>query len=189
MLEADNCKEFVLKTRESGKVWALRDEIALAACNSNVTLGLVVPFWSDKELAAGCRVGEWVEYEGTSVVQKVWDGKANLGELEVEGPAGRIEGLSLRTYNPETGQWHIHWASSSDGTVGPPMVGGFEDGRGEFYNQEFLNGRAIYVRFIFSDLVPDSFRIEQAFSADGGKTWETNWIATFERVSDHPDEV
>ena len=132
---------------------------------------------------------EWVEYEGTSVVQKVWDGKANLGELEVEGPAGRIEGLSLRTYNPETGQWHIHWASSSDGTVGPPMVGGFEDGRGEFYNQEFLNGRAIYVRFIFSDLVPDSFRIEQAFSADGGKTWETNWIATFERVSDHLDEV
>jgi hypothetical protein len=132
---------------------------------------------------------DWVEYEGTSVVQKVWDGKANLGELEVEGPAGRIEGLSLRTYNSETGQWRIHWASSSDGTVGPPMVGGFEDGRGEFYNQEFLNGRAIYVRFIFSDLVPDSFRIEQAFSADGGKTWETNWIATFEKVSDDPDAL
>jgi hypothetical protein len=132
---------------------------------------------------------DWIEYEGTSVVRTVWDGKANLGELEVEGPAGRIEGLSLRTYNPETGQWHIHWANSGDGLLGPPMVGGFENGIGEFYNQEFLNGRAIYVRFIFSDLAPDSFSIEQAFSADGGKTWETNWIATFEKVSNDPDAL
>ncbi len=67
------------------------------------------------------------------------------------------------------------------------MVGGFEEGQGEFYNQEFLDGRAIYVRFIFSDMLRDSFRIEQAFSADGGESWETNWIATFERVSDDPE--
>lgn len=126
----------------------------------------------------------WVEYQGSSIVRPVWGGRANLGELDVEGPAGRIEGLSLRTYNPETGEWYIHWASSRDGILGPAMVGGFEGDRGEFYNQETFNGRAIYVRFIFSDIDSGPFQIEQAFSEDGGTTWESNWIATFTKVSD-----
>lgn len=130
---------------------------------------------------------DWVDYEGTSVVRRVWDGRANLGELDVEGPAGRIQGLSLRLYNPESRQWRISWASSRDGLLGPAMIGEFEDGRGEFYGQESFNGRAIYVRFIFSDITPSSFRFEQAFSDDGGKTWEPNWIATFARVSDESD--
>ena len=124
----------------------------------------------------------WVEYDGTSVVRKVWNGAANLGELEVEGSAGRIEGLSLRLYNPQTHQWNISWSNANDGTIGPPMVGGFANGRGEFYNQETLNGRAIYVRFIFSDITATTFKLEQAFSDDGGKTWEPNWIATFVRA-------
>lgn len=127
---------------------------------------------------------KWVEYEGTSVVRRVWGGRANLGELDVEGPTGRIVGLSLRLYDPGTREWRIHWANSRDGLLGPAMVGGFKDGRGEFYNQETFNGRSIFVRFIFSDITPNSFRFEQAFSADGGKTWEPNWIATFARVSD-----
>lgn len=127
---------------------------------------------------------KWVEYEGTSVVRRVWGGRANLGELDVEGPTGRIVGLSLRLYDPGTREWRIHWANSRDGLLGPAMVGGFKDGRGEFYNQETFNGRSIFVRFIFSDITSRSFRLEQAFSADGGKSWEPNWIATFERVGD-----
>jgi hypothetical protein len=123
----------------------------------------------------------WLQYEGTSSVRKVWNGRANMGELEVEGPAGHIEGLSLRLYNPQSHQWYISWANSNDGALGPPMVGEFNNGRGEFYDQEPFNGRAIYVRFIFSDITPTSFRLEQALSADGGKTWEPNWIATFTR--------
>ena len=123
----------------------------------------------------------WVEYEGTSVVRKVWDGRANLGELEVDGPSGPIEGLSLRLYDPQSRQWSIHWASSRDGALGAAMVGGFQNGVGEFYNQEELDGRAIFVRFIFSDITPTAFRLEQAFSADECKSWEANWIATFER--------
>jgi hypothetical protein len=126
----------------------------------------------------------WVEYEGTSVVRKVWNGRANLGELDVSGPAGQIQGLSLRTYNPQSRQWHISWVNSAEGTVGLPMIGGFNQGRGEFFNQEPFNGRAIFVRFIFSDIIANSFRIEQAFSDDGGKTWETNWIAKFSRVKE-----
>jgi hypothetical protein len=129
----------------------------------------------------------WVEYHGTSVVRKVWNGRANLGELDVSGPAGAIKGLSLRLYNPQSRQWSISWANSSTGTLGPPMIGGFVNGRGEFYNQEMLNGRAIYVRFIFSDITPKSFKLEQAFSENGGRTWEPNWIANFTRVSENSE--
>jgi hypothetical protein len=125
----------------------------------------------------------WVEYEGSSIVRKVWNGAANLGELNVSGPAGRIEGLSLRTYNPQSRQWNITWSNRADGAVGSPMVGEFQNGRGEFYNQEPFNGRAILVRFIFSDITANSFKFEQSFSADGGKTWEANWVATFARVN------
>lgn len=128
----------------------------------------------------------WAEYDGTSVVHRVWNGRANLGELDVSGPAGRIQGLSLRLYEPATRQWYIRWANAADGAMGAPMIGGFRNGRGEFYNQETLNGRAIYVRFIFSDITPTSFRLEQAFSGDGGTTWEPNWIATFAKVGDEP---
>src|SRR5215467_7522744 len=123
----------------------------------------------------------WIQYEGTSIVRKVWNGAANLGEIELDGPGGHIEGLSLRTYNPESRQWNVHFANSASGVLGDAMVGGFRDGRGEFYDQESYDGRAIFVRFVFSDITPKSFKFEQAFSDDGGKTWEPNWIATFTR--------
>lgn len=123
----------------------------------------------------------WVEYEGPSVVHKVWNGAANLGEIDLKGPAGRIQGLSLRLYNPVSRQWNISFSNINGGTLGPAMIGGFKDGRGEFYDQEMFNDRAIFVRFIFSDITATSFRLEQAFSDDGGKTWEANWIAKFTR--------
>jgi hypothetical protein len=66
----------------------------------------------------------------------------------------------------------------------PPTVGRFKDGRGEFYDQETFNGRAILVRFVISDITPRSCRFEQSFSDDGGKTWEVNWIAVATRVGD-----
>jgi hypothetical protein len=124
----------------------------------------------------------WLEYEGTSVVRPVWGGRANLGELAVEGPAGRIEGLTLRLYNARAREWNITWSNASDGILDrATMFGGFTNGRGEFFGQDSLDGRAIYVRFVFSDVTSTSFRFEQAFSADGGKTWEVNWKAAFTR--------
>ena len=125
---------------------------------------------------------EWVEYEGTTTVRKVWDGAANLVELDVKGAAGHIEGLSLRLYNPESHQWSLNFANRSMGMLVPPTIGEFKNGRGEFYNSDTLNGRAILVRFIMSDVTPDSARFEQSFSADGGKTWESNWIAVDTRL-------
>lgn len=128
----------------------------------------------------------WAEYVGPSVVRPVWDGRANLGEIDLTGPAGKIRGLSLRLYDPEAKQWRISWANAADGLLGTPMVGGFTGERGEFYDQETYQGRAVFVRFIFSGVKPagtktSTFRIEQAFSPDGGKSWETNWIADFTR--------
>ena len=124
----------------------------------------------------------WVEYEGTSVVRKIWDGRANLVELEVSGPSGHIEALSLRLYNPVSRQWSLNFSNSSVGTLGQPTVGEFRNGRGEFYDQESFGERAILVRFVISEIKPDSCHFEQSFSTDGGRTWEVNWIATDTRM-------
>jgi len=124
----------------------------------------------------------WVEYEGTTVVRKVLDGRANLVELKVDGPAGHFEGMSLRLYNPQARQWSLNYANVSDGTLTTPSIGEFKDGRGEFYNQDRYNERAILVRFVITKITNDSYRFEQAFSDDGGKTWEVNWIAIDTRV-------
>jgi hypothetical protein len=126
----------------------------------------------------------WVEMDGVSVVRKVWEGRANLLELVADGPGGPFEGASLRLYNPQSRQWSLTFVSSRDGTLNTPTIGEFKNGRGEFYSQETLGGRAIFVRFVISDITPDSCRFEQAFSEDGGKTWEVNWIATDTRVKD-----
>jgi hypothetical protein len=125
---------------------------------------------------------EWVGYSGRTTVTKIWGGKANLVELEVEGPAGRLQALSLRLYNPQTREWTLNFANGAGGTLGVPSVGGFRDGRGEFYNQEAFGGRTVLVRFVISDIRADSVRFEQAFSADGGRTWEINWIAVDTRL-------
>ena len=131
----------------------------------------------------------WVEMEGTTVVRKVWNGRANLVELVADGPTGHFEGLSLRLYNPQSHQWSLNFAGSSGGTLAAPTIGQFKDGRGEFYDQEILDGRAILVRFVISEITPKSCRFEQAFSDHGGKTWEVNWIAVDTRVNDDPEKA
>jgi hypothetical protein len=126
----------------------------------------------------------WVEMEGITTVRKVWGGRANLVELQADGPDGHFEGLSLRLYNRDTHKWSLNFASSNDGTMTPPTIGEFKNGRGEFYSHETLNSRPILVRFVISDITSTSCRFEQAFSADEGETWEVNWIATDTRIPD-----
>ena len=117
----------------------------------------------------------WVKYEGVTVVRPVLGGSANLVELKVEGPAGRIEGLSLRLYDPDARQWSLNFAGG--GVLTRPVYGKFKDGRGVFYGQDTFGGQAILARFIISDVTANSARFEQAFSNDGGINWEVNWIA------------
>jgi hypothetical protein len=129
----------------------------------------------------------WMDYDGISRVRKVWNGRANLLELDVTGPNGHIEALSLRLYNPDSHQWSLNFASSSSGEISaPPAIGGFSAGRGEFLDQESYGPRAILVRFVISDITPTSCHFEQSFSDDGGKNWEVNWIADDSRI---PDDV
>jgi hypothetical protein len=110
------------------------------------------------------------------------DGRANLVELEVKGPAGAIEALSLRLYNPESRQWSLNFSNSRGGTMTIPAIGEFKNGRGEFYNQDTLDGRSIFVKFVIHCESADVCRFEQSFSGDGGQTWEANWVATDTRV-------
>ena len=121
---------------------------------------------------------KWAEYEGSSVVRRLLDGRANFVELSVRGAAGQIEGGALRLYNPQTRQWNINYASLRNGMLTPPVYGSFDGrGRGTFLGQDILDGRAILVRFVITQKGANEAHFEQSYSADGGTTWETNWIA------------
>lgn len=130
----------------------------------------------------------WDEFDGTAVVRPILGGKGNVNDYEAAAPSGPIQGLALRLFDPKSQAWSIYWASGDSGTLDlPPMVGGFSNGRGEFFNQEMFEGRRIDVRFIWSAITATSCLWAQAFSADGRRTWETNWIMEFTRTGDSTD--
>jgi hypothetical protein len=124
----------------------------------------------------------WVEYDGISVVRKIWNGRGGVGETEADGASGHLDALSLRLYNAQSHQWNLTYASGTGGLNSIPTIGEFKNGRGEFYDMEPINGRNTLVRQVWSDITPDSCHFEQAFSDDAGKTWEVNWIATDTRI-------
>ena len=127
---------------------------------------------------------EWVEFDGTSVTRKVWDSGASIERFETDGPTGHIQGLTLRVYRLDAHQWYLYWANGKDGVLGEPTIGEFKNGRGEFFDQETFHGRAILVRYIWSNITSNSAHLEQAFSDDGGKTREVNWITDQTRVEE-----
>jgi hypothetical protein len=127
----------------------------------------------------------WVEMDGVSLVKKVWDGRANLAEYKADGPAGHLELIALRWFNPTTHEWNIDFATPNVGTLGAvPGVGEFKNGRADFYDYEPINGKSVLVRFSIWSITPDTAQSEQAFSQDGGKTWEVNWINKYTRLKD-----
>jgi hypothetical protein len=134
----------------------------------------------------------WVEFDGSSVTRKVWDGRSNLEEFETDSPAGgHIEGMTLRLYDHQTHQWSLYWATSKSGVMGLPTIGEFKNGRGEFFDTEPSgpNGRTILVRFVWSNTTTNTPHFEQSFSDDGGKTWEVNWITDQTRVAYESDKA
>ncbi|MDR7380523.1 hypothetical protein [Promicromonospora iranensis] len=125
---------------------------------------------------------EWLRFSGTSTVRPLADRRANVVELDVSGPDGRIEALNLRLYEPQAQRWSLTFVNLRDGLLTPAVYGGFRDGVGEFYGDDELGDRPIKVRFLVDQVSKDEARFEQAFSADGGTTWETNWVAVDRRI-------
>jgi hypothetical protein len=122
---------------------------------------------------------EWDDFDGSVVTRSLpmlegW----NESEMRVDSPTSHqhIEILAVRLYNPTSHQWSIYGSSIKTGIFDPPEIGQFDGRRGEFYAQDSLQGRAIYIRFVWQNISPRTTHFEQAFSVDGGKTWETNWI-------------
>jgi hypothetical protein len=125
---------------------------------------------------------EWIEFDGTSVTRSLWDGKAQVEEMEVDSPSGHLEGMTVRLYSTQSHQWSLNWANQKTGHFDVPTIGEFKNGRGEFFDMEMFEGRSILVRYVWSAITPKSAHFEQSYSDDGGKTWEVNWITDQTRV-------
>jgi hypothetical protein len=126
---------------------------------------------------------EWVEYDGTSVMTKLWGERANMEEFDVASTdpraaqRPRIEAQTLRLYDPASHRWSIYGIDAAKGMLGlPATIGAFTDGRGEFFDWEEFDGRSILVRYVWTHPTADTAHMEQSFSADWGRTWEVNWI-------------
>jgi hypothetical protein len=128
---------------------------------------------------------EWVEFEGTSIVQKVLGGYGIVDDNVIEFPDGAYRGAGLKSFDAQSGQWSIWWLDSRSplGPLDPPVRGGFENGTGMFFADEIFKGRPIRVRLTWSAITPTTCHWEQAFSTDGGASWETNWVMEFRRTA------
>jgi hypothetical protein len=130
-----------------------------------------------KKRLAGCT--DWERFEAVQDGALLLGGLGNMNDLVAEG--NRTIGMALRFFSPQTRRWSIYWVSHSDGLMQPPVVGAFADGTGRFEGSDMHEGRPVRVRFTWSGITPVSARWEQAFSEDGGRHWETNWVMELAR--------
>jgi hypothetical protein len=125
---------------------------------------------------------ETVQLSGTVTVRTIWGGRGQIEEIEADGPRGHWQGMTVFLYNPKARQWSMNFANSSVGRLEAPMIGRFENGRGELIEQDRIDGRSILVRVVWSDITPTSHTYEESYSADGGRTWELSFTARKTRV-------
>ncbi|NGO11162.1 hypothetical protein G5C60_27060 [Streptomyces sp. HC44] len=123
--------------------------------------------------------GGWQEFAATQRCWSLFDGAANIDEIDCAGQG--FKGLTLRLFDQETKEWSLNWSSSRTGKLFPPVIGQFTDGRGEFFGDDTYEGKDVRVRFVWSGISDTTARWEQAFSVDGEKTWVTNWVMDFTR--------
>ncbi|MGN6818884.1 MAG: DUF1579 domain-containing protein [Sphingomonas sp.] len=133
-----------------------------------------------RERLVGCT--DWVEFGGTMHADPILGGLGNFDRNVIDQPEGRYEACTLRLFRPDTGQWSLHWIDGRDPGIDPPLFGRFENGIGVFHGDDNFRGQPIRLRFHWQQPTPSTARWDQAFSADGGATWETNWIMEFNRA-------
>lgn len=124
----------------------------------------------------------WEEFDARLTVRHVLGGLGNVDEVTFDRAGGPARGMTLRLFSPSARQWSLYWADDRTVELFSPMIGAFTGGVGEFYGHEAWEGRWIYSRFIWSGITERTARWEQAFSVDGGKNWETNWVVDFTRL-------
>ncbi|MGH9090785.1 MAG: hypothetical protein ACRDZR_05320 [Acidimicrobiales bacterium] len=131
-----------------------------------------------RQFLGGC--DEWDEFPAESTCIRLFDGAANFDSITFStlGSAG----LTLRLFDPVREEWSLYWASSRDGILQPPVSGSFAEGVGKFYGDDTYDAKPIRVRYVWSEITAHSARWEQAFSVDGERSWETNWVMTFDRL-------
>jgi hypothetical protein len=127
---------------------------------------------------------DWEEFDGTSTCQSLLGGIVNLNESVMQRPTGISRGMGIRALDAKNGAWADWYLSGQDPTnIGDPGMGRFANGVGTFLSEEIYQGTPVTVRGLWSQITPTSFQWDQAFSTDGGKTWETNWIMRHTRVA------
>lgn len=129
---------------------------------------------------AGC--DDWIAFDGTCETRHILQGQGNMDDNLVNLPGDPYAAVSTRLFEPKTGLWSIYWIDGRSLTIDPPVRGRFEAGVGTFLGEDVLEGRPISVRFLWSDITPVTARWSQAFSADAGEIWETNWVMDFTRT-------
>ena len=141
--------------------------------------------WSVKNRKLKRRlVGEndWREFPGHLSVRPILGGGGNMDELTLDDPAGASRGSSIRLYDAATKIWSIYWIDSRSPVIEPPVKGRMIDGVATLTGDENYNGRMVRVRFIYENLTPTTGRWSQAYSIDGERSWETNWVMDFTRL-------
>lgn len=127
---------------------------------------------------------QWDAFGGAMSCRPILGGGGNFDENRLNLPDGDYEACTLRLYDATSDIWTIHWIDGRNPRLDPPMHGRFAAGVGTFFGDDRFEGRPIRVRFLWTRPAPLGGRWEQAFSADGGTTWETNWIMDFVPAED-----
>lgn len=126
---------------------------------------------------------EWQEFAGTSELWLTLGGHGTVDENWLDIPSGAYRAVGIRAYDPTTRQWAIWWLDErSPRSIEPPVFGGFKDGVGTFQAPDTFNGKPILVRFRWHDITATTAQWDQAFSPDGGRTWEENWHMDFTKA-------
>ena len=122
-----------------------------------------------------------MEIDGGVTVRKVWGGRAQLEEIEADGPKGHWEALTLFLYNPKSRQWSQTFINAKMGVISSALIGAFRDGQGELFQQDTFNNRSILVRGVWLNITSNTHNCIESYSDDGGKTWRSVFIAHLTR--------